>query len=123
MAKKEHTPFGRHVFEQRTVGHVDLRAQRSREHELTNRAREPIPAHHIQSAPSLLPHDACMNDAPGEKSIERETRHEHAVYELDHARQDEKEEEGIDEFEAGGRRVEVCAPEGPHCRRRRGVCC
>ena len=36
--------------------------------------------------------------APGKEGVKREARHEHAVHELDDARQDEKDEESIDEF-------------------------
>jgi hypothetical protein len=41
-------PFGRYVFEQLSVFHVDLRAQRRREHELTDRARKTIPGPHYE---------------------------------------------------------------------------
>jgi hypothetical protein len=36
--------------------------------------------------------------APSKEGVKREARHEHAVYELNDARQDEKDEESIDEF-------------------------
>lgn len=50
--------------------------------------------------------------APSKEGVKREARHEHAVHELDDAGQDEEDEKGIDEFQARGRRVEVCIPEG-----------
>jgi hypothetical protein len=37
--------------------------------------------------------------APSEEGVEREARHEHAVHKLDHTRQDEEDEEGVDEFQ------------------------
>ena len=36
--------------------------------------------------------------APSKEGVKREARHEHTVHELDDTRQDEKDEEGIDEF-------------------------
>lgn len=50
-------------------------------------------------------------DAPSEESIEREAGDENAVRELKDSGQNEKDEEGVDEFESGGGVVEVCTPE------------
>jgi hypothetical protein len=49
---------------------------------------------------------------PREEGIEGEARDEYAVYELDDAGEDEEDEEGVDEFQAGGCGVEVRVPEG-----------
>jgi hypothetical protein len=38
------------------------------------------------------------NYAPSKEGVKREARHEHAVHELDDARQDKEDEERIDEF-------------------------
>ncbi len=35
---------------------------------------------------------------PSKKGVKRKARHEHAVHELDNARQDEEDEKGVDEF-------------------------
>jgi hypothetical protein len=82
-----------------------LGAQRCSEDELTDRAREPV-----RSIQHLLL-VTNIGFVPREEGVEGEARDENAVYELEDAGEDEEDEEGVDEFQAGRCGVEVRIPE------------
>ena len=91
-------------------------AQRRSEHELADRAREPV---HNLNICCYRKGVTNMIFVPREKGVEREAGDKDAVYELGDAGEDEEDEKSVDEFQAGRCRVEVRGPEGLQGERRR----